>query len=526
MAGKVRHLLNRDGRYFARLVIPKDLRPFMDGKTELRSALGADYRIAQRKLPSAVALLQQEIALAERRAAQVSGRPLVAARYPLTAAQIALHNYQVRMAFDEEIRNSPDFHRFADLNVDDLLVVALRDGMAGRLSDDQLEGLVGRQIERYRDLGNTDVEKGTGEWRAVARALCVSEYEALARHVERNEGDFAGRPSHPMMTSAEQIADEKPSVSIKGLLADYLAARNLVEKGREAERRWTPVFKNLVDFLGHDDARRVTRQKLVEWRDELLKTLAPKTVSDVYLVAVRTVQSWAVENDRLDENAADKVRQPVPKKRRGREKGFTLAEAVTVLTTAREYVPARTGNPRTTEATQTTAAKRWAPILCAFSGARISEITQLRRSDVLKDGETHLMRITPDAGTVKAGDYRDVPLHPQLIDLGFLDFVQASPDGPLFYPAEQARDSIKAARTVAGRVGQWLQKAGVVPQGVSPNHGWRHRFKTVGRELEISDRTLDAIQGHASKTSGDDYGDVTIVARRAAIDKFPRYPLT
>src|SRR4051794_1955583 len=152
MAGKVRHLLNRDGRYFARLVIPKDLRPFMDGKTELRSALGADYRIAQRKLPSAVALLQQEIALAERRAAQVSGRPLVAARYPLTAAQIALHNYQVRMAFDEEIRNSLDFHRFADLNVDDLLVVALRDGMAGRLSDDQLEGLVGRQIERYRDL--------------------------------------------------------------------------------------------------------------------------------------------------------------------------------------------------------------------------------------------------------------------------------------------------------------------------------------------------------------------------------------
>ena len=39
MAGKVRHLLNRSGRYFARLVVPADLRRFI-GKTELRAALG------------------------------------------------------------------------------------------------------------------------------------------------------------------------------------------------------------------------------------------------------------------------------------------------------------------------------------------------------------------------------------------------------------------------------------------------------------------------------------------------------
>ncbi len=36
-------MLNHDGRYFARLVIPKGLRPFMGGKSELRTALGADY---------------------------------------------------------------------------------------------------------------------------------------------------------------------------------------------------------------------------------------------------------------------------------------------------------------------------------------------------------------------------------------------------------------------------------------------------------------------------------------------------
>ena len=65
----------------------------------------------------------------------------------------------------------------------------------------------------------------------------------------------------------------------------------------------------------------------------------------------------------------------------------------------------------------------------------------------------------------------------------------------------------------------------MIPEGVAPSHGWRHRFKTVGQEEGVSDRTLDAIQGHASKTAGDNYGDVTIKARKAAIDKFPRYDL-
>ena len=67
MAGKVRHLVNRKGRYHARLVVPKDLRGIV-GKTELRSPLGGDYREALRLLPGAVAQLQHKIAVAEREA--------------------------------------------------------------------------------------------------------------------------------------------------------------------------------------------------------------------------------------------------------------------------------------------------------------------------------------------------------------------------------------------------------------------------------------------------------------------------
>jgi integrase len=523
MAGKVQYLLNRDGRFFARLVIPKELRPFMNGRTELRTALGPDYRTAVKKLQGAVALLQHEIALAERRAVNAGERKVTVGRYPLAVDQITLCNYQSRLAFDEELRNRDP--RYASVGVDDLLVAKLRDGIAGLLMDGELAELVGNRIERYRRLGNTTATFGTDDWRALARGMCVSEYEALSRVAERDEGDFTGKPAHPLIAQAAPLPDEKPPVSIKALFADYIAARRVVGKGAEAERRWGPVFADLRKTIGHDDARRLTKQNLIDWRDARLKTHSAKTVADVYLAAVRTVLSWAVTNNRLEVNVADQVRQEAPKRKLNREQGFTLDEATAVLKASRTYEPVERENPANREAPQTTAAKRWAPILCAFTGARIAEITQLRKQDIRLEGDIAVLRITPDAGTVKAGGYRDVPLHSQILELGFLDFVKASADGPLFYPTRQGKQAIARARTVAGRVSQWLQKLNVIPEGVSPNHGWQHRFKTVGSEEGVSDRVIDAIQGHAGKTSGDNYGDVTLKARYKAILRYPSYKM-
>lgn len=523
MAAKVRHLLNRDGRFFARLVIPKELRPFMDRKTELRTPLGPDYRTALKKLPGAVALLQHEIALAERQAGQ-TGRVVTQGRYPLAADQIALRNYQTRLAFDEELRNSDPRYALHGF-IDEQLVAQLRDGMAGRLTDAELASVVGSRIERYKHLGNTDAEFGSDEWRSLARAMCISEYEALARTAERDEGDFTGKPSHPLLAAAQPPEVEKPPVSMKGLFSDYVAAREAIGRGKGIRKRWEPVFYDLRKFIKHDDARRLTKQNLIEWRDARLKTLSAKTVGDVYLASVRTVLKWAVENDRLEVNVAEKVRQEVPRKQLTREQGFTDAEAVVILRAARDHVPAITDNPANMEAPGTTAAKQWAPFLCAFTGARITEITQLRKEDFRKEGNHYVMRITPAAGTVKAGNYRDVPLHPQLTELGFVDFLESAPDGPLFFQTKAGKKPTGAATTLAGRISEWLQSLGVIPEGVAPNHGWRHRFKTVGREQGISDRTLDAIQGHASKTAGDSYGDVTLKAKLSTMQKMPGYQL-
>lgn len=110
-------MVNRSGRYHARLVVPKDLRGIV-GKTELRTPLGGDYRQSIKLLPGAVAQLQHQIALAEQKAG--AGRATsTPARYPLAPDQIAVSHYMQRLAYDDELRNDP---RWPSVGIDDVLV--------------------------------------------------------------------------------------------------------------------------------------------------------------------------------------------------------------------------------------------------------------------------------------------------------------------------------------------------------------------------------------------------------------------
>lgn len=86
MSSKHRYLLNRDGRYFARIVIPKPLRPFLENKAELREPLGPDRRTAIARLATAVSALQGRVAVAERKAQIASGEPITPGRYGKYAA--------------------------------------------------------------------------------------------------------------------------------------------------------------------------------------------------------------------------------------------------------------------------------------------------------------------------------------------------------------------------------------------------------------------------------------------------------
>jgi integrase len=176
------------------------------------------------------------------------------------------------------------------------------------------------------------------------------------------------------------------------------------------------------------------------------------------------------------------------------------------------------------------AAKRWVPWLGAYSGARVSEVTQLRGSDIQQRGTFHVMRLTPEAGSIKTRKPRTVPLHEHIVAQWFLEFVHGRGKGPLFYNPDNSgvlNDPMKPKRSravvAANRLAKWVREIGVKDEEVQPNHAWRDTFKQRAERYGISERVHDAITGHAAKSVGRTYGQATPEDMAQALQKFPRY---
>jgi integrase len=219
------------------------------------------------------------------------------------------------------------------------------------------------------------------------------------------------------------------------------------------------------------------------------------------------------------------VRVRVPRKNTTREtKAFTAEEIKIILNAASAISQPRNAGE---------ALRRWTPWLCAYTGARAGEITQLRGVDVLTQDGIPAIRITPDAGTQKTRKSRTVPLHEDLVEQGFLTFAQSCGRGPLFYnppkgtPDPHDPTNPRRPRYVKAReyLGNWVRELGITDPEVQPNHAWRQSFKQIGYRHEISERILDAIVGHSPLNVGRGYGPPTLSDMAAALKKFPRYEI-
>lgn len=163
-----------------------------------------------------------------------------------------------------------------------------------------------------------------------------------------------------------------------------------------------------------------------------------------------------------------------------------------------------------------------AKVALAYTGARVGEIAQLRKEDIRQEAGHWVIRITPEAGAVKNGSGTGCRAPCPFGRKGLPAFVGESKPGHLFItPAKATGDVLGPLQGIANRLGEQARKVVTAPL-VKPNHGWRRRFNTISRSVGIDPRVMDAIQGHAARTAGDDYGDVTIAAIALALSKFPK----
>jgi integrase len=308
----------------------------------------------------------------------------------------------------------------------------------------------------------------------------------------------------------------QPQESLLGLYEDYAKERELAPATR---KRWRPVIDHLIAHLGHDNAAAVTPKNILEWKVVLLRDRSQRTVREVYLAAVKAVYGWGIENQKVKENPATGIKVRVPPKVKTRETGFTPDEAKMILREALHRDHSRV-SPHYQRA------RRWIPWLCAYSGARVGEIAQMRGCDVKEISGFHVMNITPEAGSTKTAKARLVPVHPHLIEMGFVEFVRRAGEGALFYNPVRSRNGNAANpqfKKAGEHIAKWVRAIGVNDKEIQPNHAWRHLFKSRARNADIAEGVSDAITGHATRTEGEAYGEWGVEALARAMDKFPRY---
>jgi integrase len=364
--------------------------------------------------------------------------------------------------------------------------------------------------------------------------------QATALLERRASGDYSS--DQHLLTLPEYRPKAKPMSRGAGktCLELFEAYVKAVKPARSTVNRWRVIFTTLDKHLDGRDLGTLSADEAQRWAASLITASdnAPtdkparrkrgrRTVSDIWVTAAKTVFAWALAEKYISANAFADVSIRVPKKVINREDGKAFSDAEQQIILKAALAIKDTKSPFK-------AACRWVPWLCAYSGARAGEITQLRKQDIERRDGYVVMKITPEAGTVKGAMPRTVPIHDHVIEQGFLDYVKSRSKGPLFYNPAPKGDGTdtditnpKRPRYVKTRerLAEWVRKLGITDPDIQPNHAWRYTFKQRAARAGIEKVVRDTICGHATKAIADEYERPTLEDMARALKQFPRYKI-
>lgn len=462
----------RSRRFWFRRRIPKQFRAFFAGRAEIKISLGTtDY-------DEEFLLCQEEnirLELSWRR--QLLGRP----PDELTQEQISA---LAGVAFQEAVaseRANPGRPVDRERSIRQLQERRRRDWNLIPLGF-HLRTRFGDEVAAFLEKQNLHLVGDTYD--RFIREYVRAKEDAEIALMRKANGDFGPDPEAGKYASATVLAPGGGKVAALSTFDAYAEDTGLAPKTRSA---WRSKIKDLIAFLGHDDLARLTRKEVLAWKEKLQTEVLPerkvkrkkgdpvagavakqveprvrdrKTIRNVYLAALRATLNFAVNREELKENVAKGIVVKVKKRKKQRERGFTADEARRIL--AASLAPA----PKALSV-EMAAARRWVPWICAYSGARVDEITQLTPLDFGIEEGFHYIRL--DATATKTGDYRKVPIHEHLLEQGLLEYVRSRGNRPLFYDPKRSR---------AG-TGLHFSEGRRATRGVGARHGRDHGHRSA-----------------------------------------------
>jgi len=150
--------------------------------------------------------------------------------------------------------------------------------------------------------------------------------------------------------------------------------------------------------------------------------------------------------------------------------------------------------------------KFWLPLLCLFQGARLEEMAQLYREDIKHDHGVWYFDIN-DRGDRKlknAQSRRLLPIHPEIIKLGFLDWVEREapcPSDRVFRGLKPVGPDRKLSHYVTRWFGKYRRRIGLT--GKANLHSFRHNVTTGLLRAGVLPHIVDRLLGRTTPGGGE-----------------------
>jgi integrase len=347
--------------------------------------------------------------------------------------------------------------------------------------------------------------------RGQAKRLAQDETVRINRLID----EARGKPLYDTQVTVvpQPVTAPQPiGVMLDTTIVDRWAAeRKVADKSRDTHRA---VARWFYERVGHVPVRSISRQHVLTFKTKLLDEGQSPANVKVKLQRLRTLLSWAHQNDYATANAGEGVGIIVPDAARNRRRSFDLASLNAIFSS-----PVFGQGERPVQGRGEAA--YWLPLLALFTGARLEELGQLRPEDVVRlpypDAEGQeksawFLRLTEDEADglrlKNAASERLVPIHPELERLGFVSFASAARRNKRARIFHELRPG--AYGRLTAKWGEWfsgyLRTVCNVTDRRMVFHSFRHTFKDHARHVGILEAVQRQIMGHSGDDVADDYG--------------------
>ncbi|WP_293808403.1 tyrosine-type recombinase/integrase [uncultured Bosea sp.] len=561
MAGKIRNLLPRNGRYYARLTVPALLRPIV-GKRELTEPLGADRTVAIRLLSSAIHRMQMELDQARDRVAALSPSA-PSRRRPMSVRQMALAHFDRELQRDDTARSLPNGYDPAhEAKFRPTYYYALKRAASGGAEDDELAALIQWAVDEFANDGSPVPAKGTEEWRSLARMLAGVKAESIENQNRRDRGEADAPPKHPMLIPATELPSTTADpLRVRIISPDSAKALSVVLSAMMTEKQGKPgtvyeyevAVRMFEEFLGEaKPAYRITRQDVLAYKNALLETpanytkrfpdktlpetirlnkarkepfptLNATTINDKWLSRLSALLTWCVNNSVIPDNPAKGVRVDQSNRDPDDDRDYFRDADLQKIFAAPLFDP----SPKLTE-------KRWALLIALYSGMRASEIAQLRLDSISE--VRGVLAFAVEEKTKNKQSRRLVPVHRTLLALGLHDRIaQLRRNGTDRLFPDWFRDGQAMMQSAEGKkravnqpysqfIPRWFNRTYLPKVGIHDQnkvfHSFRHTLKTALKLAGVPKSVRDEIAGQDDRSAGAGYEhETSLDVLKEALDR-------